>query len=179
MKKNKILVIHPSDSSTDCLKAIYEGRTDMDVLNDFHHISNTELCEIMKEYDKIIMLGHGCSAGLFDVHKGGLLINDTMTDILKEKETVSVWCFSDGFFRPRGIKGFHTGMIISEVGEEDWVLNSRPLDEEQMAENMKLFSECLRDCIDMSPEDMKHYMLCHYVGDDPVTKFNREKILVL
>ena len=92
---NKILVIHPDDRSTDCLKLIYKDRTDMDVINDFRNISEKELINIISKYDKIIMLGHGTPGGLFDVQKGGYLINSNFVPVLKEKETISISCHSD------------------------------------------------------------------------------------
>lgn len=58
----KVLVIHPEDSSTDMLQAVYFDKG-YDVIRD-QSISNDELVEQIRSHDKIIMLGHGTPDGL-------------------------------------------------------------------------------------------------------------------
>lgn len=173
----KTLVIHPADMTTDMLKIIYKDR-DFTVVND-GKIREEILRKVMEEHDRIIMLGHGTPSGLLNPQIGGYLIDSRYVDILKKKETISIWCNSDQFFRRYGIKGFHTGMIISEVYEAQAVLGITPLDEEETLDNMIFFSEIVRDCIDLPPEQMKDYILQHYVGTDEVTIYNRKNIIVL
>jgi hypothetical protein len=48
-----------------------------------------------------------------------------------------------------------------------------------MDENMKLFCGAFAKYIDRSPEEMREKVLEEYVGDDPVTRYNRERIIVL
>ena len=177
--QNKILVIHPDDRSTDCLKLIYKDRTDMDVINDFRRISEIDLFEIISKYDKIIMLGHGTPNGLFDIQKGGYLINRNFVPVLKEKETISIWCHSDQFFRAHNMKGFHTGMIISETSEALWVLGRSVFNDEEMLDNMNEFSSIVGECIDLEPEAMRRYIRDIYNFDDEITQNNRGNILVL
>ena len=45
------------------------------------------------------------------------VINDSHAELLKTKETYSMWCHSDAFFERHDMKGFHSGMIISEEME--------------------------------------------------------------
>lgn len=181
----KTLVIHPSDRSTDFLKIVYENHTnDWTILNDFVG-TKKGLMKIISEHDRIIMMGHGTPYGLLNTgsFNGAFdwnIIDDSFADVLKRKETVSIWCHSDEFFAPLGIKGFHTGMIISEVSEASCVLDKTPLDKEQTLENMKMFATAIRDCIDSEdPYYMKHYVLEHYIGFDEVTQYNRMNIKVL
>ncbi len=186
----KTLVIHPDDRSTDFLKIVYENhKEDWTILNTFSG-SVSNLMDLISAHDRILMLGHGISYGLFntgafdftDSRRGGYitLIDDRFVPILKEKETVSIWCHSDEFFRKHNMEGFHTGMIISEVEEALYVLGHAPLDREETEQNMIRFSEIVRDCIDMeNPDDMREYVLEHYTGNDEVTEFNRKNILVL
>lgn len=171
------LVIHPSDWSTDFLSLIYEDK-DYDVISDCT-ISDHDLRAAIEAHDRIIMMGHGCNLGLFNPRKGGLIINDSHADLLRTKETVSIWCFSDQFFRRHNIPGFHTGMIISEVSEEFYMLGYAPLDEDDILSNMEHFASIINDCIDSSPEFMKKYILSRYNDDDPVTEFNRENIIII
>lgn len=181
------LVVHPADPSTACLSVIYQGRG-WDVITDWA-IKEKKLREEIKLHDRIIMLGHGTPQGLL---AGGYLwghsewirfhhyiIDGNFADILRSKETISIWCHSDLFFKKYKMKGLHTGMIISEVSEEMYILNRKWLTEEQMDENMKLFSEAFAKYIDRPPEEMREKVLEEYVGDDPVTRYNRERIIVL
>lgn len=185
------LVIHPKDPSTDCLGVIYEGR-DWTVIRDFT-TPQTVVDDQISKHDRIILLGHGSPEGLLagavvqswsgqKVFKrfSRYIISPAQTDLLKEKETFSIWCCSDAFFKKyQAGKGLHTGMIISEVGEEVYCLGKAYLDEKQMASNMELFCGAFAKHIDLPPEEMRRKVLEEYVGDDPVTRFNRERIVVL
>ena len=66
----KTLVIHPDDRSTDFLKPIYSDITDATVLNG-RGIDKKEVYELIKEHERIIMLGHGSPGGLFGVGQFG------------------------------------------------------------------------------------------------------------
>lgn len=125
---SKTLVIHPYDPSTVMLNYVYEGY-DYDVINDTLGMKPDELRRQIENHDRIIMLGHGTSNGLLNTGFRGYVIDDSFADLLRSKETISVWCHSDAYFRKHQIPGFHTGMIISETGEEWYVLGKCPLNE--------------------------------------------------
>lgn len=179
------LVIHPKDSTTDCLSVIYEGKG-WDVIREYNAFSARVRREIQK-HDRIIMLGHGTPYGLLagaDTEYGFVRFHHYIVDYklakeLKKKDTFSIWCNSDQFFKRYGIKGLHTGMIISEVGEELAILGKAPLNDEEMAKNMELFCGAFAKYIDLTPEECAKKVLEEYVGDDPVTTYNRERIIVL
>lgn len=183
---SNVLVIHPDDRSTDFLKLIYDGKG-YDVVN----FSIEELkchpgwckdyaMEMIEKHDKIILLGHGTPGGLLNPRVGGYIVDDSFADILKEKEVVSIWCYSDMFFKGNNIfnNQLHTGMIISEVLEQLMVLGRVYLNYEEQLKNMELFGKVVGECIEKSPEEMKEHILKYYVGEDPVTQFNRKSILV-
>lgn len=185
-QKSNTLVIHPKDLTTDCLAVIYEGRG-WDVIRD-PDTSPEEVWESIEKHSRIIMLGHGTSYGLLAGHYSRegyfsrfhhFIVDQTHTELLKEKQTFSIWCNSDQFFKRYGIKGLHTGMIISEVGEELAILGKAPLNDEEMAKNMELFCGAFAKYIDLTPEECAKKVLEEYVGDDPVTTYNRERIIVL
>ena len=191
------LVIHPKDATTDCLSVIYEGRG-WDVIRDYD-TPREKVMEEIKKHDRIIMLGHGTSWGLLagtmvEWPRGRkhfqrfshYIVDFEHAELLQGKDTFSIWCNSDQFFKKYGLKGLHTGMIISEIGEE-WVLPGAaedeewtpPLTEKEMAKNMELFCGAFAKYIDLTPEECQKKVLEKYVGDDEVTKFNRERILIL
>lgn len=185
MAGSNTLVIHPRDLSTDCLEVIYKGRG-WDVIRDYN-TSPQEVMEAIKSHDRIIMLGHGTPGGLLAGGDGlygfnrfhHFIISSMHAEELKKKQTFSIWCNSDAFFKKHGIPGLHTGMIISERGEEWAVMGRAPLDDEEMERNMELFCGAFAKYIDLSPEECREKVLEEYVGDDEVTKFNRERIIVL
>ncbi len=185
------LVIHPEDPSTDCLSVIYKSR-DWTVIRDFA-TPQSIVEEQIRSHDRIILLGHGSPEGLLagsvEQQPNGrkvfcrfsrYIVSAAQADLLKEKETFSIWCNSDAFFKKYRVgHGLHTGMIISEVGEELYCLGTAFLDEKQMVANMEIFCGAFAKYIDLPPEEMRLKVLEEYVGDDPVTKFNRERIVVL
>lgn len=181
------LVIHPHDPSTEMLQYVYEGHC-FDVLED-PNIPQERLKELIALHDTIIILGHGTGAGLAypsAIHglKPGpdgklFMVDDSFASLLREKRTISMWCFSDRYFRRNRIKGFHTGMIISERQEAELMLGHCPLSDEELRENMVSLSKALSGCIDKSPLEMRSYVLDHYQGEDPITQFNRKNIIVV
>ena len=112
----KTLVIHLADPSTNFLKEIYLGKT-WDIIN--HDLyTNEQLKTIISEYDRIVMLGHGSPMGLFS--NNGYLIDDSFSELLKTKECVCIWCNADLYFKRHKLKGFYSGMFISEVIEAEY-----------------------------------------------------------
>jgi hypothetical protein len=181
----KTLVIHPLDETTNMLSLIYKDKNFNVITNP--NISSDELKLAIKEHERIIMLGHGLPGGLINPNvKKELpkldnlyLIDDSYADLLMEKETISIWCFSDIYFKRHQMTGFHTGMIISEVNEAKHILGHAPLNEQQLENNMIYLCKIIGQCIEMAPAKMQDYILTHYQGDDEITQFNRKNILVL
>ena len=177
----KVLVIHPDDRSTDMLKAVYEGKG-YDVIND-PSISDDEIVEQIKSHDKIIMLGHGTPCGLISWNRATgefrYIINDSHADILKDKETYSMWCFSDAFFERHGMGGFHSGMIISEAMEAR-MYGIIEFNDEEIADTLMPLMHAMHDTIEMEDlQEMKRIILERYDAKDPVTRFNRRNIIIL
>lgn len=109
----KTLVIHPTDYTTDFLSAIYAGEKDWTIITE--NPTNSGLKKAIKEHDRIIMLGHGDAQGLFG-HKRRLITSQHVY-LLRDKEVIAIWCHADAFVKKYDLKGFHTGMFISEMDE--------------------------------------------------------------
>jgi hypothetical protein len=119
--KKKTLVIHNADKSTDFLIPIYKGMHNKTVLRG--NVSNKELIELIKSHDRIMMMGHGWTSGLFNINgigEHGLTINSQHVELLRKKECIFIWCKAHVFVEHFGLKGFNTDMFISEVGEARW-----------------------------------------------------------
>lgn len=108
----KTLVLHPKDESTEFLSHIYKDK-DFTIVTE--NIGNSKKRKLLKEYDRIIMLGHGTKDGLFGHKKFMIDSNDVAT--LREKEIVAIWCNADEFVKKNNLKGFYSGMFISEIYE--------------------------------------------------------------
>jgi len=116
----KTLIIHPEDSSTTFLDIVYESIPNKTVITGGH--SKAQVQQLIREHDRVMMMGHGSPGGLFNVGKftncGAYIIDQQMVPLLKEKtDNVFIWCNADKFVDVFGLKGFYSGMFISEVGE--------------------------------------------------------------
>ena len=116
----KTLVIHPEDSSTDFLCPIYQTIKDKKVLR--NGFSKEEVADQIKIHDRIIMLGHGSPEGLFAIGQfktaSSYIIDSSFSDLLAEKEeNVYIWCYANKFVEKFNLKGFYTGMFVSEILE--------------------------------------------------------------
>ena len=116
----KTLIIHPEDESTFFLDMVYKPIENKTVITG--GISKTELMTLIREHDRVMMMGHGSPAGLFSINKftncGAYIIDQQMVPLLKEKtDNVFIWCNADKFVEVFGLEGFYSGMFISEVGE--------------------------------------------------------------
>lgn len=179
------LVIHPKDVTTDCLSVIYENQ-DWDLIRSPATLDQ-DVRDQIASHSRIIMLGHGSPDGLLCpgfrgqiyCRFGRYIIDHSHAELLKDKDTFSIWCNSDEYFRTHDMRGLHTGMIISEVTEEYAVLGKAPLNYTQMTRNMKLFSETFAKYITLEPEELRRKVLEEYDGKDEVTRYNRSNILVL
>lgn len=116
----KTLVIHPKDSSTTFLDIVYTPIENKTVIDG--GVSKDELIELIRSHDRIMMMGHGSPGGLFSVGQfpgvHGYIIDENMVPFLKQKDNnVFIWCNADQFVNRYQLKGFYSGMFISEVGE--------------------------------------------------------------
>jgi len=116
----KTLIIHPEDESTFFLDLVYKPIENKTVVTG--GVSKTELMTLIREHDRVMMMGHGSPAGLFSINKfnncGAYIIDQQMVPLLKEKkDNVFIWCNADKFVEIFGLEGFYSGMFISEVGE--------------------------------------------------------------
>lgn len=170
----KTLVIHPKDYTTDFLYEIYKDK-DWTAINS--NVSKKYLKEQIKWHDRIVMLGHGTEHGLIGTYSKRkrirYFIDSTWVYLLREKICVCIWCNADVFFLKYGLKGFYTGMIVSE-SEEALLYCERPYTDEDINQSNKLFAASLRQAIDL--DNMLQEMKTNYVGENKIILFNREKL---
>ena len=140
------LVIHPYDISTNFLDEIYISNKEWKVIT--KNVSKSYLKREIKNHDRIIFLGHGTELGLLDINNKRYVIDSTFVYLLKKKKCIYVWCNADKFINKYGLKGFYTGMIISEINEA--VDNCIMTNSQQLQVSNILFTKSLRDAISFS-----------------------------
>lgn len=137
------LVIHPRDRSTDFLKPIYSG-LDATVIDGA--IRKDRLLRTADKFDQIIMLGHGTAHGLLSAGQfppyGGHVVDDSWGNLLAERDNnVMIWCHAENYARFHGLRGFFTGMFISELGEAQMFLERGHYSDREVRESNALFAE--------------------------------------
>lgn len=163
----KTLVIHPKDSTTDFLSVIYSDK-DWTVIN--KNTSKKILKEQIKTHDRIVMLGHGTKEGLIGFDR--LVIDSTWVYLLREKICVCIWCNADVFVEKYGLKGFYTGMIISEY--EEAIMYCVPTNSFWISESNTDFALAIKNSID--DENMLEKAKLLYEGNTSVVEFNRNNL---
>lgn len=166
----KTLVIHPKDPSTDFLCEIYSDK-DWTIVNS--HKSKSQLKGLIKSHDRIVMLGHGSEDGLFDLLNKRLVIDSTWVQMLREKLCVSIWCNANVFFEKYKLKGFYTGMIISEIDEA--YSNSVSFGDNMIIESNKLFSTSIKESID-TDDFLTNTKLKYDLDNNAIVDFNKNKL---
>jgi len=165
----KTLVIHPKDESTDFLSYIYNGK---DFLVITENTGNSKIRKLLKEHDRIIMLGHGSKDGLFGHKK--FMIDSNNVATLREKEIVAIWCNADEFVKKYGLKGFYTGMFISEI-DEAYYEGVYGLSYEEIEKSNNDFAKILGKYLNDS--EVLEKVKSEYKDDDSaVVIFNRDRL---
>eukprot|EP01091_Cochliopodium_minus_P016970 TRINITY_DN6526_c0_g1_i1.p1 TRINITY_DN6526_c0_g1~~TRINITY_DN6526_c0_g1_i1.p1 ORF type:complete len:188 (-),score=37.40 TRINITY_DN6526_c0_g1_i1:439-1002(-) len=119
----KILIVHPKDESTSFLKPIYEKLENKTVITG--GISKKRLIELIDENEIIIMMGHGMPSGLmsmnqFDTNDSFIIGHNNVEHLKKKEYNIFIWCNADEFVNEFNLKGFYSGMFISEVEEAEY-----------------------------------------------------------
>lgn len=168
----KTLVIHPKDFTTDFLSIIYADKN-FTVITDNH--SNSKLRKLIKSHERIIMLGHGTEYGLIG-HKR-LMVDSRLVNLLRDKpNNIYIWCHADQFVRKYGLKGFATGMIISEIEEAIlYCVNFRTSTEITFSND--IFALAVKNAVDLPVADMVPQIKKDYFSqDNNVMMFNQENL---
>jgi len=176
----KTLIIHPQDESTDFLKPIYESVENKTLVTG--GITFDELKELIKSHDRIIMMGHGSPFGLFSIglfkETTGHIINEQMVEVLKEKDNcLYIWCNADQFVERFGLKGFYSGMFISEVSEASWyrILTNQDV----VDESNNRFAELVSEHINKPTNEIYELVKEQYgllKETNPVVSYNEERL---
>ena len=100
----KTLIVHPKDSSTSFLDIVYNPIPNKTVITG--GVSQQELIELIREHDRVMMMGHGSPDGLFSIGNfdGGYVIDKNIVHLLKNKNS---HCKNKGRKEYGGFCGIH------------------------------------------------------------------------
>ena len=178
-----MLVIHPSDRTTDFLRTLYEGREDVRLLTGKE--SRKELGSILfhlRPGERVMLLGHGTDAGLFRLEEEGeyrLYAGHTVAYALRKHPVIGIWCHADLFARKECLHGLFSGMIVSEMQEaqEYGIACSQ---EELDRENVNL-AERLRALLDEDVpfQQMPARLAAMDTARSQLTRFNYDNLYCL
>ena len=72
--------------------------------------------------EPIMLLGHGCPNGLYDLMAWDMMVGGPDAELLKDRPNLmGIWCYASSYAAKHGLKGFFSGMFISEGGEATMV----------------------------------------------------------
>jgi len=167
----KQLVVHMKDLTTEFLCEIYEDIPNITVIRQFIDIRSMN--KLIEEHDRVIMLGHGSPQGLFSNH-GGFIIDENNVKALKKKQNIYIWCHASMFVHEYKLKGFSTGMFVSEVLEANWCdvpLRADSLSE--VSESNRAFARLVRSQIENPVEVIYEHCYTRYTPE----KYNKSKVV--
>jgi hypothetical protein len=177
----KTLIVHPEDRSTSFLDIVYNPIPNKTVITG--GVSKDELKKLIESHDRIMMMGHGSPSGLFAVGQfqktNGFIIDHTIVPLLKEKEdNVFIWCNADQFVNHYQLKGFYSGMFISEVGEAYYC--GLPGTKQDVVDESNFgFCHILAECINETKDTIYEKVKKEYgliAEQNPVALYNNNRL---
>ena len=132
-----IVFSNTGDVDTRVLAALWDGIPDARVLDVRPGTPDARRAvdsAIAAEEDTLILCGHGSPQGLFDpsvMARGAdlaaiarnppYLVDATNAPSIRARRVVGVWCYAAAFAESAGLRGFFTGMFVSNPMEAAFV----------------------------------------------------------
>lgn len=174
----RTLVIHPHDESTHFLKPIYENIPHKTVITGDWSIAEVE--SLISMHDRIIMMGHGSPKGLFGINfNRSYVIDEDTVSLLKNKECIFIWCHANQFVEKHNLKGFSSGMFVSEVGEA--LLYQLKGDKKLIQESNDTFAFMLGSVINQPLSEAYKQVKKDYgwlAERNEIAKYNHERLML-
>ncbi len=181
MKQPTTLVIHPQDSTTVFLETIYRDVPNKTVVTS--GVKKKELLLMAEGFDRIMMMGHGFPWGLSSVDVFRCL-SHTIVDkswvplLTRKKDPLFIWCHADQFVMYHELKGFYTGMFISEQEEAEYC-GLQGISQEAVDESNDAFSSILAKYIHLDSKTIFKNVRKEYgkfAAKNPVADFNVKRL---
>ena len=165
-----ILVIHPFDTTTTDFITSYDLKS-VELIN-LKSPQKQLIRSAIKRADRIVCIGHGDPNGLYRVpFNQGYIIDSQYVQLLREKECIMIWCYASEWMKKYNIKGFGTGMFISDMNE---ALTYRvPFIKKQIDESNHTFACALAKSIRLPINQFANSIITDYSQiDSPIANFN-------
>ena len=149
-----MLVIHPTDRTTEMLSILYEGLEARLIEADCSNKEMGHLLHHTSPSERIMLLGHGSDKGLFfrksdeEEDFDGIIVGHPQAYYLRKHcgGIIGIWCHAMEFAKKEGLHGLFSGMIISEMSEaEEYGVTT---DKESMDRTNRLMFTQLRRLLD-------------------------------
>ena len=120
-----MLVIHPTDKTTEMLSILYEGLGARLIETDCSSKKMGYLLRHTSPSERILLLGHGSDKGLYyrkndkEEDFDGIIVGHPQAYYLRKHcgGIIGIWCHAMKFAKKEGLHGLFSGMIISEEQE--------------------------------------------------------------
>jgi len=145
-------------------------------------VSRSELRQMVEQHDQVIMLGHGTAYGLLAVgqfYASWNVIDGSFSDLLAEKNnSIFIWCNANQFAQLHELKGFYTGMFISEL-HEAIMCGVTQATQNNVDESNDAFVKALEEVINSPTEQLYTAVNKQYgklVATNPVAAYNHQRL---
>lgn len=108
----------------------------------------------------------------------GYIVTDETADLLREKQLTSIWCNADQYMEWNDLKGFYTGMFVSETAEAQ-IIGLKSSDKWQVEESNYAFVASARKHIKRPPEETLEAIKADYgklISHNDVAKYNYRRL---
>ena len=149
-----MLVIHPTDKTTEMLSILYEGLGARLIETDCSNKKMGYLLRHTSPSERIMLLGHGSDKGLYyrkndkEEDFDGIIVGHPQAYYLRKHcgGIIGIWCHAVEFAKKEGLHGLFSGMIISEMSEaEEYGVAT---DKESMEQTNRIMFTQLRRLLD-------------------------------
>ena len=149
-----MLVIHPTDKTTEMLSILYEGLGALLIETDCSSKEMGYLLRHTSPSERIMLLGHGSNKGLYfrmndeEEDFDGVIVGHPQAYYLRKHcgGIIGIWFHAMEFAKKEGLHGLFSDMIISEMSEaEEYCVAT---DKENMDRTNRLMFTQLRRLLD-------------------------------
>lgn len=116
--KNMLIVHIISTDDTRQFSTIYRGIENDNTNRILINPTSSQLRQsIIKETDRIVLIGHGTENGLLNQNLNGYIIDSGWVNLLRGRNVIGIWCNASNFGDRYDLTGFFTSMFISNRNE--------------------------------------------------------------
>lgn len=169
------------DNDTAVLRNIWNKIPDIQVIEVGKGVKRSDIDEALKkEEDLLILAGHGYPAGLFGAgdFDDNCIIDSKNSSLIKAKKVIGIWCHASSFAKSMGLKGFFSGMFISNKTEASFYLGGSEYENEEIWKYETDFCLELQKLI-MGKTPMKKWPQAIIKKSDmtnPIIKYNMSRL---